>query len=176
MTEQDQPTRVSRRSIAKGAAWAVPAIPLVVATPAYAASKCLTASFGAASCKGPGAGNNWSYKFEICFENTCTAPLTVYVNYLQNNSGALFVSCTNSTITNPILVPGGTPAKPGKVCIPVDWYRSTSSAGTVQVYGSYNAAVSDANAILLASVKTTGNTDSALGICGPAHGTNPCPA
>ena len=37
MTEQGQSTRVSRRTIAKGAAWAVPIVPLAVATPAYAA-------------------------------------------------------------------------------------------------------------------------------------------
>lgn len=38
MTEQREDRRISRRTIAKGAAWAIPAVPLVVATPAYAAS------------------------------------------------------------------------------------------------------------------------------------------
>ncbi len=54
MTEQGQPTRVSRRTIAKGAAWAVPIVPLVVATPAYAATGAAPSSVSLlASSAGP---------------------------------------------------------------------------------------------------------------------------
>lgn len=53
MTEERRPKGISRRTIVKGAAWAVPTIPLVAAAPAYAVSGTVTGQFLSA-CKSPG--------------------------------------------------------------------------------------------------------------------------
>jgi len=55
MTEQREDRRISRRTIAKGAAWAIPAVPLVMATPAYAASGGGPTIILGDACKLPGA-------------------------------------------------------------------------------------------------------------------------
>lgn len=71
MSEESQKKGVSRRTLVKGAAWAVPAVPIAVATPAYAASvTCLEISL--AACREPGLSNPnepMAYQFKFC--NTC---------------------------------------------------------------------------------------------------------
>jgi hypothetical protein len=95
MTEQGQPTRISRRTIAKGAAWAVPIVPLVVATPAYAATgECV--NLGDNSCKYPGQEDKdipWGYELEIC--NNCTVDVTI--TDVRKNNGPLFTDPTLDT-------------------------------------------------------------------------------
>jgi hypothetical protein len=54
MSEEREQRRPSRRTIAKGAAWAVPAVPLVLATPAYAASGSPPSVRVGTACKLPG--------------------------------------------------------------------------------------------------------------------------
>lgn len=65
-TTRDQ-HRPSRRTVVRGAAWAVPTVAVATAAPAFAASSCTTSAcpnlaFGAvASANSTTAGNGWSY-------------------------------------------------------------------------------------------------------------------
>ena len=82
---------ISRRTVVKGTAWAVPAVVVASAAPAMAAgaSVCVTAEFGGNSCKQPGVGqNNWGYRLEFCFTNNCLVPVTIQVISVQGNSGS----------------------------------------------------------------------------------------
>jgi hypothetical protein len=96
MTEQGQSTRVSRRTIAKGAAWAVPVVPLVAATPAYAATgDCII--LGPESCKYPGQSEEeipWGYELEIC--NECGVDVTI--TDVRKNNGPLYTDPTLDTV------------------------------------------------------------------------------
>lgn len=83
MSDSHEQQRISRRTIAKGAAWAVPAVPLVVATPAYAQSG--GAPFGSFedACKQPGNscnpfGFNKGYSFLVTITNPTNLPIYIY--------------------------------------------------------------------------------------------------
>lgn len=82
MSDKVEERRISRRTIAKGAAWAVPVVPLVVATPAYASSGGgPTVELGDA-CKLPGnsCGNVFvkGYVFDVSICNTTDKPIYLY--------------------------------------------------------------------------------------------------
>jgi len=121
---------ISRRTVVKGTAWAVPAVVVASAAPAMAAgaSQCLTASFSPVSCKQPGGGqNDWGYRLRICFTNTCATAVTITVTQLQGNSASSPVQPVNQ---GPITVqPNAT------VCLPNDEiYCSTNSANFINVF------------------------------------------
>jgi hypothetical protein len=81
---------ISRRTVVKGTAWAVPAVVVASAAPAMAAgtSQCLTATFGGNSCKQPGTGqNDFGYRLEFCFTNTCSVAGTINVTRIASNVG-----------------------------------------------------------------------------------------
>ena len=86
---------ISRRTVAKGMAWSVPAVALAVAAPAYAASPCTPVfSFGAASCKCPGGSDpiKFGYVLQFCFTVAaqCALPpggTTATIIAIENNSG-----------------------------------------------------------------------------------------
>ena len=61
--------QVSRRTLARGAAWTLPMVAVAVAAPAYAASQILAPTVDAgASCKCPGSGgNNFNFKAVLAF-------------------------------------------------------------------------------------------------------------
>lgn len=153
MTEENEPKRISRRTVAKGLAWAIPAVPLVVAAPAYAQSpQCLSVTLTGDSCKWPGSGNQWSYRFTLCFKNSCGGTYTVWVDSLRNNSGKPFTRCTDigPFCTNPLPTPGEIvipPTPPGSdgTCYGPCVYSSTSSANFVEVWGSLSGPISDTN-------------------------------
>ena len=73
MSDKVEERRISRRTIAKGAAWAVPVVPLVVATPAYAASGGGPVITVGDACKLPGnsCGNVFvkGYIFDVTISN-----------------------------------------------------------------------------------------------------------
>lgn len=97
---------ISRRTVVKGTAWAVPAVVVASAAPAMAAgaSQCVTASFGGNSCKQPGQGQNqFGYRLQFCFTNTCSVPVTIVVKTIQANTGNAHVQTVNQTI-GPIAV------------------------------------------------------------------------
>lgn len=91
------PTRpISRRTLAVGAAWAVPTALMVGVTPAYAASlPCVTVDVIWEGCKGPGMSNPsepFSYDFSIEFTNSCgTGDATVQVMSVVKNNGPLYL-------------------------------------------------------------------------------------
>ena len=138
MTEEREQRRVSRRTIAKGAAWAVPAVPLAVATPAYAQSGCVpTLSFDPGSCRCTGEGqNDKEYFVKIC--NTGTQ--------CPDTDGTLYVSIRANTGPEPkeklfadaIAVPVGG-------CSEVVTFNSGNSSVKLRFY--YGATAAEANAV-----------------------------
>ncbi|NCD21214.1 MAG: hypothetical protein EOL89_14770 [Actinobacteria bacterium] len=69
------PSGVSRRTVVKGAAWAVPAIAVASSVPAMAASRCIEFTIGPNSCKLAG---NFEYQINLCFESTCADTSLVF--------------------------------------------------------------------------------------------------
>lgn len=77
---EEQRPGISRRTVAKAAAWSVPAIALAVSTPAYAASPGIITVSGA-GCKLPGASQDVfkGYAFRATISNTTNAPITITI-------------------------------------------------------------------------------------------------
>ena len=126
-SEGARPSGSNRRTVVKGAAWAVPAVAVAAAAPAMAASPtCLTAQFLGDSCKQPGTGNNFGYRLEICFTNNCATSITLTVTQVAANVGNPVIQNVNQ---GPITIaPGAT------VCLPNDvLYCSNSSANFINV-------------------------------------------
>ena len=124
---------ISRRTVVKGTAWAVPAVVVATAAPAMAASPCLTASFGGNSCKQPGeGGNNKGYRLQICFKNSCASDQTILVTRVQGDQGNAPSVDVNQTIT----IPGNTTTAD---CLPQRViYCSNSSGNFLNVYYKIN--------------------------------------
>ena len=86
---------ISRRTVAKGMAWSVPAVALAVAAPAYAASPCTPVPLTrGASCKCPGGSDRFKFGYilQICVTvgNACALPPGVTnaaILGIENNSG-----------------------------------------------------------------------------------------
>jgi hypothetical protein len=78
--EGQQPSGISRRTVAKAAAWSVPAIALAVSTPAYASSHG-TITVSGAGCKLPGASSDVfkGYAFRATISNTTDAQITITI-------------------------------------------------------------------------------------------------
>ena len=90
MTEHSEKKGISRRTITKGAAWAVPVAPLIVATPAYAASgACLVLT--STGCKNPGSNNQ--FRYTITLKNNCSSPIEVRL--VKKANGACFTNSPN---------------------------------------------------------------------------------
>ena len=126
-SEGARPSGSNRRTVVKGAAWAVPAVAVAAAAPALAASpKCLTAQFLGDSCKQPGSGNDFGYRLEICFTNNCATSITLTVTQVAANTGNPVVLAVSQ---DPITIPAG-----GQACLPQDvLYCSNSSANFINV-------------------------------------------
>jgi hypothetical protein len=95
---------ISRRTVVKGTAWAVPAVVVASAAPAMAAgtSQCVTATFGGNSCKQPGVGQNAKgYRLQICFTNTCAVPAVIFVKTVRGNTGSSPTQNVNQSVTVP---------------------------------------------------------------------------
>jgi hypothetical protein len=129
-----EPTSPSRRSVVKGAAWAVPAVVVAGAAPAMAASQCLTASFSGLSCKWPGGGqNNFGYQLQICFTNNCDVEATITVKSIQGNAASSPVFDINPDRVV-VVAPGAT------VCLPPPFiiYCSKNSNNFIDITVSVN--------------------------------------
>lgn len=100
---------ISRRTLAKGAAWAAPAVAVAAAAPNVAASPvtpppCITAAFTGNPCR---ISNEKIYRFGFCITNACTdASLTFTVTKLINRSGKLLSTTNNPFPTTVTLAPG----------------------------------------------------------------------
>lgn len=120
--------RPARRSVVKGAAWAVPAVMVASAAPALAASpsRCLTAKFSGDSCKCPGKGkNNSEFILSVCFTNTCSTAITITVTRLVSNSGVVL----QPPIRETLIIPPGE-----ERCTALRTFTSTNSANFVDVF------------------------------------------
>ena len=122
---------ISRRTVVKGTAWAVPAVVVASAAPAMAASPCLTASFGGNSCKQPGLGQNADgYALRICFTNNCASTVTITVTGVESKSSGVRKDISQGDIT---VTPGQTQCLANLVI-----YCSTNSGNFLFVYYKVN--------------------------------------
>jgi hypothetical protein len=115
---EEQRPGISRRTVAKAAAWSVPVVALAVSTPAYAASPGIITLTGG-GCKLPGNSND-AYKgnaFGASIENSFNVPITITITGATLNGqdlgtvtvielvgctvlGASFVIPANTTFSN----------------------------------------------------------------------------
>ncbi len=71
---------VSRRTVARGAAWSVPIAAVSVAAPAFAASYRTPTNSGTAACKCPGGGSPYTYNLRINFTTPGTDSYSFHVD------------------------------------------------------------------------------------------------
>ena len=93
---------VSRRTVARGMAWSVPAVAVATAAPAYAnhSIPIITRRCGSA-CKHPGNPEAKDYHFTFCFTNTSTVPITITLtNMIVNDVPGPIISPTGSFVVN----------------------------------------------------------------------------
>lgn len=125
----------SRRTLAKGAAWAVPAVTIAAAAPAMASSKpCLDYTFNTdGSCKFPGANNAFSYHLVLKICNSCDTQQTVnlVIAKMTNNAEKLLTACRGTSY--PITVSATIDAK-ACYTVPFGNFNSSSSASTIVAY------------------------------------------
>jgi len=124
---------VSRRTIVKGAAWAVPVITVASAVPAMAASQCNQFTLDDAnSCKT--SGNPFYYKLRLCLTSTCSGtgvfPLTV--TKIETNNDTYLTETQWGGPSSP-----GTPITTmvfnSSTCVTVDGYAH-GSVSTLTIY------------------------------------------
>lgn len=97
---------VSRRTVTKAMAWAVPAIALATPVPAFAASGSITIN-DIGACKSPGNGNNcpnWQKGYILGFEigNSYDFPITVtFSNLVVTDPVGNWTLFNNDVVINP---------------------------------------------------------------------------
>lgn len=97
MTEQAQ-SGISRRTLAKGAAWAVPAAAVAAATPAMAASGRGPTVTVLAACKQPGGScvkdgfPKFGYTFTVRIDNPTAQPIYIYTSTTITPGPLLFIT------------------------------------------------------------------------------------
>lgn len=74
---------ITRRTVAKGMAWSVPAVAVAAAAPAFAASKIITVEAVGSACKHP--GNPKWYHFTFAFTNGSGVDVTVTLTSMVVN-------------------------------------------------------------------------------------------
>ena len=117
MSDLEEPKPgISRRTVAKAAAWSVPAIALAVSTPAYAASPDGTITLTGDGCKLPGNATEVykGYAFEAIISNTTAVDVTIAVTSLtlrgQNLGDVTFVALVDGEcqeLGSTFVVPAG---------------------------------------------------------------------
>ena len=87
--EPQQPTGISRRTVTKAMAWAVPVIAVATPVPAFAASRGILDLSGG-GCKLPGNSSVFKgYVFKLTARNTTAAPITVTITGVTLNDEPL---------------------------------------------------------------------------------------
>lgn len=112
--EQPQSGGVSRRTVTKAMAWAVPAIAVAAPVPAFAASRGIL-NFTGGGCKLPGNSND-AYKgnaFRLSAVNTTANPITVTITGItlagSSLGSATVINLSNCTLLgNPFVIPANT--------------------------------------------------------------------
>lgn len=140
MTEDTSKFGVSRRTLAKGAAWTVPAAAVVAAAPAYAKSGvCEEYTLAGNTCKVNVKGSK-TYFLSLCRKNTCatgTLPAVSFiVKSIDNNSKKALTPCGDNsfpiTVSYPALGPGESH------CVDLGWFSADSMAGTIRFWENAN--------------------------------------
>ena len=137
-TSAPAPSGVSRRTVVKGAAWAVPVVAVASAVPAMAASPCEPViTFGGLSCKCPGqsTGDPWTYYLQFCatLDPNCTG-------------GTVSITAVNSKTGGPGGTPLGTPdgspypilVPAGELCSQTYKFTSANSANFILITYTYD--------------------------------------
>lgn len=111
LSTSPRPGSLSRRTLATGAAWALPVIATAAAAPSVSASP-LVDIVTQSACKYPGnsdANCKKYYHFNVLVWNYTSVPLTVTVDSITEDTSNPLSVAPNSTFTNPItLNPGST--------------------------------------------------------------------
>jgi hypothetical protein len=131
--------QLSRRAVARGAAWSVPLVAVGVAAPAFAAS--VPGPSGAdpgKSCKCPGGGSPWTYNLNVHF----TAPGTDSFSFVVDSF--LVDGAAPTSYVEPI----GTTALPGGEGTVLFRFRSTNSSSTHTVQITYTPTNTTTNTVL----------------------------
>lgn len=133
LENEQAPTGISRRTVTKAVAWAVPAVAVAAAVPiASASTPCVAVTAGGSGCKWPGSGNNWSYDLQFCYQNNCGRSVQVKVTRITNNAGKAFTACTSNTHIGLVV----TLTAGQQICYGPWPYSSSASASKIEVYGS----------------------------------------
>jgi hypothetical protein len=125
--------QVSRRSIARGAAWSVPIVAIGVAAPAFAASASSPVITTAAkSCKCPGGGSPWTFNLNVAITTPGADSYTIAITNFKVDEGS------NPTQTGVTYLGPSTVVLPGGEGDPVLLrFRLTNSASTHTVSFTY---------------------------------------
>lgn len=139
---------VTRRTVVKGAAWAVPAIAVAGAMPAMAASQPpVYIDFGdSTACKLPGNAfgdycYNKGYVLWAAFENTLAVDVTIQITAMTHQAlEQCLVGIADPTISCNTAIPGNTVTVPAGQTKYVAIYSNSnvdSSGGEVKVFFTY---------------------------------------
>jgi len=142
---------LSRRTLAKGAAWAAPAVVVAAAAPKVSASPplppCVTFAFTGDACR---RSNEAIYKFGFCITNSCrTGSFDLCVTRLTNQSDKALIPDGGGL---PLC---GTLAPTDQLCLTERVWRAASQGNGVNVYGTVNGGAE----VLLFSVDAPQKTD-----------------
>ena len=122
-------SQVSRRTIARGAAWSVPVALVAVAAPAYAASFHPPGSSANNGCKCPGGGSPYTYNINVVFTTPGTDSYTFHVDSFKVD-GAALVAPSVFLGPNDVTLPGGEGSALFR-------FRSTNSSSTHTIEITY---------------------------------------
>jgi hypothetical protein len=132
-------TKVSRRTVARGAAWSVPAAAIAVSAPAFAASQVCEPeiTLGPGSCKCPGQSQKnepWIYYLEFCITDANNCDITngtqFRIDSVKSNPQTTLGNGANDCYPG-IAGAVGTVGTGG--CTPVVRFTSTNSAANLDV-------------------------------------------
>ena len=117
---------VSRRTVARGAAWSVPIAAVSVAAPAFAASYRAPGSSANVACKCPGGGSPYTYNLQVTFTTPGTDSYSFHIDsfLVDGAAPASFLGPTDVAL----------PAGEGS---PAFRFRLTNSNGTHTVQIKY---------------------------------------
>ena len=141
-SEGARPSGSNRRTVVKGAAWAVPAVAVAAAAPAYAASCIPVITLGPTSCKCPGqsTGDPWTYFLTFCVDLTGCPPQDVQtftISKVASKSGGPGGTPLGTPNGNPY--PIQVPIVNGKGCSTEVKFTSTNSANFLLISYSLNS-------------------------------------
>lgn len=147
MNEQEQSAGISRRTVTKAMAWAVPAIAVAAPIPAFAASGPKPHLEHGPACKAPGGSVNcpvgefkFGYGVPVTITNTDNVPVYITAIDITHQIPDSPVFHAGSSIGLPVTVPAAVDGVPGEVSF---YFRAVSvnsanvKNGTLQFSASW---------------------------------------